>query len=92
MSGAQRPTGIAPSKIPACSRDIRDWALKGEALTPRELVILRGYALGLSGPEIAASIERAPGTIKHYNKSILSKLGARRMPQAVGIAVSLDLV
>jgi len=65
---------------------------EGQDLTKRELEVLRLYALGYDGCEIAGNLGISWETVRQYNKRILSKLNARRMPQAVGIAVSLDLI
>jgi DNA-binding CsgD family transcriptional regulator len=42
-------------------------------ITPRELTILKDFALDLGGIEIAEKLKIAPETVKHHSKKILKK-------------------
>jgi DNA-binding NarL/FixJ family response regulator len=54
-----------------------------DALTPRELEVLRLIAAGYSNREIADALGTAEGTVKNQTSSILSKLGVRDRTRAV---------
>jgi DNA-binding NarL/FixJ family response regulator len=54
-----------------------------DALTPREVAILRLLAGGYSNGEIAEALQIALGTVKNHISSILSKLGVRDRTRAV---------
>lgn len=54
-----------------------------DALTPREIEILRLMAGGYSNGEIADALGTAVGTVKNQASSILSKLGVRDRTRAV---------
>lgn len=58
-----------------------------EALTPRELMVLRLVAQGLSNRAIGDGLRVSEDTIKTRMKSILSKLGAKDRAHAVTIAI-----
>ena len=60
-----------------------------EALTKRELEILRLMAGGYSNREIAEALGTADGTVKNHASSILSKLGVRDRTRAVLKAIEL---
>jgi DNA-binding NarL/FixJ family response regulator len=57
-------------------------------LTPHERRILGMVARGLTAPEIAGELQRAPGTIKDQEKKIRHKLGARSNAHAVAVALT----
>jgi DNA-binding NarL/FixJ family response regulator len=63
-----------------------------EALTKRELEILRLMAGGYSNREIAAALGTAEGTVKNHASSILSKLGVRDRTRAVLKALELGYI
>jgi DNA-binding CsgD family transcriptional regulator len=68
-----------------------DWSVPGdgvdvagaEALTPRELDVLRLLAQGQTNLEIARALVVREGTIKYHVKNILRKLGATSRADAV---------
>ena len=60
-----------------------------DALTPRELEVLRLIAAGYSNREIAGALGTAEGTVKNQTSSILSKLGVRDRTRAVLKALEL---
>jgi RNA polymerase sigma factor (sigma-70 family) len=54
-----------------------------EALTPAELDVLRAAAEGMSADETAEQLIKSTGTIRTQRKSVLAKLQARNMAEAV---------
>ena len=62
-------------------------AIRGDLqmLTPTELDVLTDAANGLTRAESAAKRFKGPETVKTQRRSILLKLGARNMAQAVGM-------
>ncbi len=65
---------------------------QAEALSQRELEVLRLLAQGLSNRDIARRLFLAEGTVKNYVSNILAKLGARDRTQAVLRAQEAGLV
>ncbi len=63
-----------------------------EALSERELDILRLMAEGDSNKEIAAALYIAEGTVKNHVTNVLGKLGVRDRTQAVLRARGLGLI
>jgi LuxR family maltose regulon positive regulatory protein len=57
-----------------------------EALSERELDILRLISLGLTNQEIAAALVIAVSTVKSHINNLYSKLGTQRRTQAIAIA------
>jgi DNA-binding NarL/FixJ family response regulator len=58
-----------------------------DAITPRELDVLRGIANGKANKTVASDLNISEHTVKNHVKSILSKLGANDRTDAVMIAV-----
>jgi DNA-binding NarL/FixJ family response regulator len=63
-----------------------------DALTDREIEVLRRVALGNSNKEIAAQLTISEGTVKAHMKSILPKLSAQDRTHAVMIAVKRGII
>jgi DNA-binding NarL/FixJ family response regulator len=65
---------------------------ESEALTERELQIMRLVAKGYSNPEIAQRLHLARGTVRNYVSVILQKLGAADRTQAAMEALKRGLI
>ncbi len=63
-----------------------------EALSQRELQVLRLFSTDLSGPEIAHELNIALSTVRTHTKSIFSKLNAKNRRAAVKRASDLELI
>jgi len=63
-----------------------------DALTDREIEVLRGVAAGKSNKLIAAELDIAEGTVKTHMKSILPKLDASDRTHAVMIALKRGIL
>lgn len=63
-----------------------------EALTERELDILRLMASGIGNREIAAALALSEGTVKNHVSSIFSKLAVSDRTKAVLRAIAMGLV
>jgi DNA-binding NarL/FixJ family response regulator len=63
-----------------------------EALTERELDVLRLLVQGHNNPEIARRLYLAPGTVRNYVSVILQKLSVSDRTQAALVAVKRGLV
>ncbi|HMR99090.1 MAG TPA: LuxR C-terminal-related transcriptional regulator [Anaerolineales bacterium] len=63
-----------------------------EALSQRELDILRLFQTELSGPEIAQELVIALSTVRTHTKSIYSKLNVKSRREAVKRAIELGLI
>ncbi|BAH38040.1 NarL family two-component response regulator [Gemmatimonas aurantiaca T-27] len=63
-----------------------------DALTARQLEVLRSLAEGRSNIEIANTLYISEGTVKAHIKAILQKLGARDRTQAVTIGIKRGLI
>ena len=64
----------------------------GEAVTPREISILKLIAAGNRNRDIAQHLCIAEDTVKGHIKHIMEKLGARDRTQAVAIAVQRGII
>jgi len=65
---------------------------QAEALTPRELEILRLMTGGFSNGEIASALDVTEGTVKNHVSNILGKLGVRDRVRAILKGVELGWV
>jgi two-component system, NarL family, response regulator LiaR len=65
---------------------------KQDALTGRELEVLKWMVEGASNAEIAERLFVSRSTVKYYVSSILSKLGASSRTEAVSMAIKQHLV
>jgi DNA-binding NarL/FixJ family response regulator len=72
---------LAQGRIAAAADRGEDWV--PDALTRRELEVLRLMAAGLSNREIGQTLHMVEGTVKNHVSIILSKLGARDRTRAV---------
>jgi DNA-binding NarL/FixJ family response regulator len=80
----------------ALVRTVPDWP-KGkpshtDAITPAELVVLIAAAEGMSVNETARHLYVSPHTVSSHRKSIIYKLGARTMTDAVAAAYKSGLL
>jgi DNA-binding NarL/FixJ family response regulator len=63
-----------------------------EALTPREIQVLRAMAEGLGNKEIAAQLGISENTVKFHVGSVMGKLGAGSRTEAVMLGIRHGLV
>jgi DNA-binding NarL/FixJ family response regulator len=59
-------------------------------LSPSELAVLEDAALGLTVAETAVKRHKSPETVKTQRRSVLLKLGARNVAQAVAMMIVGD--
>ena len=72
--------------------DAEDDQVVQEALTARELEVLRMLADGLGNKEIAARLEISTHTVKFHVAQILAKLGTGSRAEAVAVGMRRGLV
>ncbi len=82
---------IDASEAPAAVVPRRSSAPLVEALSPRELDVLRLLRSDLSGPEIARELHVSLNTLRTHTKSIFTKLGATTRREALRLADSHGL-
>lgn len=63
-----------------------------EALTPREMQVLKELARGNANREIAAILNVTEGTVKAHMKGIIAKLGAKDRTHAVLLALKRGIL
>ncbi len=63
-----------------------------DALSPRELQVLKELARGNANREIAAVLNVTEGTVKAHMKSIIAKLGAKDRTHAVMLALKRGIL
>lgn len=85
-------TSIPGNREPASGAAMRGQSPRGEALTERELDVLRLVAAGHSNQEIADQRVLAVGTVKWYLKEIYRKLGVHSRTAAIARARVLELL
>lgn len=61
------------------------------ALTPREREVLLSLAGGASNKSIARALHLSPRTVEVHRASMMSKLGAKHMSEAIAIVLNADL-
>lgn len=66
--------------------------LEVEALSRRELEVLRHLATGMSNKEIARMTGITEGTVKFHVTAVMAKLGARSRTEAVAVAMRRGLI
>ena len=66
--------------------------MSSEALTEREVVVLRLVAQGRTNKAIGAELGIGEGTVKFHLNNILGKLGAEDRTQAVTIALQRGIL
>ncbi len=66
-------------------------AQQEQALTEREVRLLRLVAEGLTNREIAERLCLSPHTVKEYVSTLMTKLGARKRAEAVNLAAKRGL-
>jgi DNA-binding NarL/FixJ family response regulator len=76
---------------PEIARELAEHSMDN-ALTPRELDVLRGVAQGNSNAIIALALSISEHTVKNHIKSILSKLGATDRTHAVMIGLKRGFI
>jgi DNA-binding NarL/FixJ family response regulator len=83
-AGQKRLSGDAAAEIAEHAAD--------DALTPREIDVLRLVAVGNANKEIGALLSMTEVTVKSHVKNILSKLGANDRTHAVTIALKRGII
>lgn len=63
-----------------------------QRLSPRELEVLKLMIEGFSNPQIAATLNLSPNTIKTYVRGIFNKFGVNHRIQAAVFAVRNGLI
>lgn len=66
--------------------------LVGEALSDRDIRVLRYVAKGLTADEIGERMHLSPETVRGYKKEAIYKLDAKNSCNAVAIAIALGVV
>jgi len=83
-AGQKRLSGEAAAEIAEHAAD--------DALTPREIDVLRLVAVGNANKEIGALLSMTEVTVKSHVKNILAKLGANDRTHAVTIALKRGII
>lgn len=68
------------------------WVVQKSPLTLREIAVLRGYADGLRTTEIASNLCISVKTVESHRQSLLLKVMAKTIGQAVAWAIKIGLV
>lgn len=80
---------LVRSAIPVSGGDVKPLI---EALTPREIEVLRLVAAGLGNREIASRLEISEHTVKFHVASVMGKLGAASRTEAVTLGIRHGLI
>ena len=87
-----RAVNAGKRKIPPeIAAELADHVM-GDALTNREIEVLRQVAIGTSNKIIGARLNVSEATVKGHMKSILAKLGANDRTHAVTIAIKRGFI
>jgi DNA-binding NarL/FixJ family response regulator len=90
-AGAQAmPNGMMPNGVPPNGSG--EYAATHEALTPRELELLRYMAEGYTNKEVARAMVLAEDTVKKGVQMLIAKLGAADRTHAVVLALRNHLI
>lgn len=106
LASAHGAVGFLPKQLPAAGivaavRRVAEGARVFPAeperaavvqLSKREMDVLQHLALGLSNPEVAASLNLSRHTVKQHTSVVYRKLGVRNRAQAASRAQELGLV
>ena len=78
---------VSPSLSAKLVEQMQPRSGRSRTLTPRELMVLRLMATGLSNRDIASALSISERTVKFHVTAILNRLGADNRTQAVALAV-----
>jgi DNA-binding NarL/FixJ family response regulator len=84
------PNGLTPNGVPPNGSG--EYAATHEALTPRELELLRYMAEGYTNKEVARAMVLAEDTVKKGVQMLIAKLGAADRTHAVVLALRNHLI
>jgi len=65
---------------------------KVEALSPREREVLMGLIDGRANKVIALDLDLSPRTVEIHRANLMTKLGARNLPEALRVAFAAGLI
>jgi len=82
LSGSQSPLAVTSDSGKHRTQACRN----GDALSPRELEVLRLIASGCSNKDVASTLKLRPKTVMHYASNVYRKLEVRSRAQAVAVA------
>src|SRR5215203_891404 len=88
--GSSRPE--LPEPLPQPAVTLRKPQAQAEALSEREIEVLRLVAAGLSNAEAGRKLFIAPSTVKKHLENIYDKLGTRSRTQAIARAREIGLL
>jgi DNA-binding NarL/FixJ family response regulator len=77
---------VSPSLSAKLVEQMQPRSRRSRTLTPRELMVLRLMATGLSNRDIASALSISERTVKFHVTAILNRLGADNRTQAVALA------
>jgi PAS domain S-box-containing protein len=77
---------LGQQRRPARSEAAREGT--GQPLTPRELEVIAGIAMGQRAHEVARDLFIAPSTVRTHVRNAMTKVGARSQAQLVAIALT----
>lgn len=93
LSVAQGRTVVPPELAGSLAQEIRSRAQPaGPALSEREMQVLRGFARGLSIPQLAKELYLGASTVKTHTQRLYEKLGVSDRAAAVAEAMRRGLL